>query len=259
MDFDFDFSSLDFLSDTEEQTTTEETQDPFDEFLQTARISHKRVLYQNARELAERMDYNEDYFAIVAGSFVFGDFIEALCEVNDLQPECINVSTLGMGKRNVDNLTNLYDFLGAVTINLVVSGYFVRINRRKEIVPYLQQACMGRNINVGVCATHTKIATIRSHKGNITVAGSANLSSASTLEQFQVIHDPGVFDFCNQMFDYVMSHYRIVSGIRGKSLLNEAKYTNDDKQIFEKLLAEMQEDPDINTKGVSHGKQCIRK
>ena len=95
MDFSFDFSSLEF--DFSGQKKQEET-DEVGEFLRSAKVNRVPVEYENALDMAKAVNMQDDYFCIVGGSFIYGDFIEALCDIHDLQPKRVNVTTLGMGE-----------------------------------------------------------------------------------------------------------------------------------------------------------------
>ncbi len=65
LDFSFDFSALSFG-------------DPEGEQEEIPRLNTGPVIFDNALEMVGQMDYTKDYFALVSGQFVFGDFIEAL-------------------------------------------------------------------------------------------------------------------------------------------------------------------------------------
>ena len=125
MDFSFDFSSLDFSMNRPEEET-----DEVGEFLRSAKINKKPVMYENALKMAADLDLNQDYFCIIGGAFIYGDFIEALCDRKNLNPKRINVTTLGMGKENIDSLINCLDYLGTKQINLIVSTYWAGVERQ---------------------------------------------------------------------------------------------------------------------------------
>ena len=75
----FDFSSLDFSVNF----------NPGEEARPIRRLSAIPVSDENAEALARHIDWNRDYICFVSGSFIFGDFLELLLFVHDLQPSGI--------------------------------------------------------------------------------------------------------------------------------------------------------------------------
>jgi len=217
MGFNFNFSSLDF-SGINPFEAKDNTGFSFGEkeFVSRAKLNHSPVVYENALEMAGQMDINKDYFAIVSGKFIYGDFLEAICDVHHLEPKMMIVSTLGMGKNNVDSLVNIVDYLGCQRMGLVVSNYFYGVERN-GVIPYMVQEFTGRPIAVAVCASHSKIAMIDCKAGKLTIFGSANLSSSNNLEEFTIVHDPAIYDFCHKMFARVLNDFRIIDGSTGKT------------------------------------------
>lgn len=93
--FSFDFSSLDFT-------------DPDDEQLQEVpHLSLTPACFENAEDLIDKLDYSKDYFCFVSGTFIFGDFIEALLYKYMLKPSKIYITTLGMSSENIDSIVNM--------------------------------------------------------------------------------------------------------------------------------------------------------
>lgn len=227
MDFSFDFSSLEFdFSGKKKQ----EEADEVGEFLRSAKVNRVPVEYENALDMAKAVNMQDDYFCIVGGSFIYGDFIEALCDIHDLQPKRVNVTTLGMGEENIDSLVNIIDYLGCGEVNLIVSNYFAAVERNK-LMPYMIQEAFGRPFNVAVCASHAKICTIDSEKGQLTMFGSANLSSSNNVKEFQISHDPGLFSYCNRIIDGIMDRFTVIRGLK-KETIFENNSNNTGRKMF---------------------------
>lgn len=197
-DFKFDFSSLDFSG-------------PEDEVSEIGRVYTGPVEFDNAEKMADYIDYSRDYFAIVKGSFIFGDFIEALCYKKQLHPTAIYLTTLGMSKENADSLVNLVDYLHCEKLNLVVSSYFYAVERAK-IMRYMTQEFSGKPIDIAVLRSHCKIALILAPEGNTLISGSANLSSSSNLEQFVLMHDSAAVDWTRRKLDDIMTRFSVFRG-----------------------------------------------
>lgn len=226
----FDFSSLNFNLDLDLDLNLGQSES---EFVKSAKLSFEPVAFDNAQRMAEEIDLTQDYFAFVSGKFIFGDFIEALCYVHGLHPEAVYLTTLGMGKNNVDSIVNLVDYLGAGKVNLIVSNYFISVERRK-LVPYMVQEFSGRPIDVAVLASHCKICLVECEAGKIIIAGSANLSSSNNVEQFHVFHDDALFDWLRGRLDDVMERFTVIKGSTSETIFENNK-CNLSKQAFQIL------------------------
>lgn len=218
----FDFSSLDFSLDFSLFGNQSEERDEAAEFIKTAKISLLPAAWENAVDMAEQMDLTQDYFCFVSGKFIFGDFIEALCHVHGLQPDAVYLTTLGMGQNNIDSIVNLVDYLGTKKVNLIVSNYWVSVERAKQ-VPYMIEEFSGKPIDVAVLASHCKICLIDSPVCKLIFAGSANLSSSNNVEQFQILHDPALFEWLRGRLDDVMSRWTILHGETGETIFGNNK------------------------------------
>jgi hypothetical protein len=214
-----DFSSLDF--DLENILNQNKSPDVEKEFIQAARLNFEPVCFENAVEAAEYIDYQKDYFCFVSGKFIFGDFIEALLYKKQLKPKRVYITTLGMSGENIDSIVNL-EVLGAEEINLIVSNYFVAMERNK-LVPYMVREFSGHNINVAVLSSHCKICLIECEQGNIIIAGSANLSSSNNVEQFQIMHDDKVFKTVKRMLNDILKKHTVIIGSKDKTIFENNK------------------------------------
>lgn len=199
--FSFDFSSLefDFGGDDEPKLTD------------VAHLTAAPVCFDNAVELAERIEPGKDLFCFAPGTFIFGDLIEALLVKKNLQPSAIYIATLGMSAENIDSLYNLTHYLGCKRLKLLISNYFAAMERNK-LVPYFEREFQGEPIDVAVLASHCKLALIRSDKGDMLFSGSANLSSSNNVEQFVLMHDKAVIDFVQERLDHIFDKFTVYHG-----------------------------------------------
>lgn len=200
--FSFDFSALTFHGAKPEQE-------------EIPKLNTEPVAFENAEAMVDAIDYEKDYFAIVSGNFIFGDFIEALCFKKELEPYAVYLTTLGMSKDNVDSIVNLVDYLGCKKVNLLVSHYFSG-TERNGLMPYIRQEFAGRPIDVAVLQSHCKIAMIFSDKGNVMISGSANLSSSNNVEQFIYMHNKAAIEYARERLDNIMERFTVFSGIESK-------------------------------------------
>lgn len=201
----FDFSSLDFTDQKEEQAR------------EVPRLTLEPACFENAEIMAESLDYSKDYMCFVSGTFIFGDFIEALVYHKQLAPREIYITTLGMSQNNVDSIVNLVDYLGTQHVDLIVSHYFAGVERH-ELIPYMQQEFKNKPVDVAVLKSHCKICLIRSDKGDIAITGSANLSSSANVEQFVIAHDKGLIDFLENKLQEIMNRFTVIRGLDGAEM-----------------------------------------
>ena len=226
LSFNFDFSSLSF-----------DSANPEDEREEVPRLNLEPVCFENAEDMAESIDYTKDYFCLVSGSFIFGDFLEALCFKKHLNPSCMYITTLGMSQENIDSIVNLTDYLGTRKVNLIVSHYFAGVERHK-LIPYMEREFQGKPIDVAVLASHCKITVIYSDKGNAVIAGSANLSSSNNVEQFQIMHDPAIVSYCASRLDDIMKRFTVIRGMDGAKMDWKVNKKNTGKYAFQAMKGE---------------------
>ena len=200
-DFKTDFSSFDF-----------EIPSGTDEPVEIPKLAYEPVLYENAEAFADAIDLNKDYMALVAGTFVFGDFLEALLDRKELAPDRMFITTLGMSQDNVDSLVNLVDYLECQKLNLIISSYFAGVERH-HLIPYMEQEFKNRPINIAVLQSHCKMSIIRSAKADIIIIGSANLSSCNNVEQLIIAHDPTMINYMQERLEDIMDRFTVYDGL----------------------------------------------
>lgn len=223
----YDFSSLKPIKEEETEVELEDIGITFDaensedvvkDLLKTAKIKYQPVAFENAAEMAKAIDLEADYFAMVPGSFVFGDLLEALCLKKALQPKRLFITTLGMSPDNVDSLVNMHDFLYCKEINLIVSHYYASVERNKNI-PYIIEQFGGRNMNLAVCGNHSKVVLMERENGSdFVIFGSANLSSSANLEVFAIIHDREVVKYVRKLMTGIMKKWTVVKGLTRETI-----------------------------------------
>lgn len=116
-----DFSSLDLNLDALGDWGGDEEKAE-KEFIRAAKLNLSPVTWDNAEAAADAVDYDKDYFALLSGRFIFGDFIEALCYKKELLPHRVYITTLGMSRENIDSIVNIAGYLGCEQLNLIVSN-----------------------------------------------------------------------------------------------------------------------------------------
>lgn len=172
------------------------------------------IKYSNALKLAKKVELKEGsrYNCIVAGNFVFGDFIEAFVVNNNAK--CINmtISTLSLDQNNVDSLRNLITGGFVEELNLIVSDYFYS-HERGSLIPYIyKELDIEDRFQLAVAGSHTKIAMFETSGGKkIVIHGSANLRSSSNIEQFIIEENKELYDFWLEYHNLIIKEYKTIN------------------------------------------------
>lgn len=179
-----------------------------------AEIAEHNLKYKDAVKLAEQMEITEKsrYFCLINGSFVFGDFLEALLTHNNWKVKKMTISTLSMSMNNIDSLDNLLKWGYVDEMDLIVSDYFFAHERHMLIKEIYEKLDKGDRFQLAVAGTHTKIILIQTHCGKkIVVHGSANLRSSSNIEQFVIEENPILYDFNEEYMSKIVEIYKTIN------------------------------------------------
>ena len=207
-DFEFD-DDFDFLDDDSGTNRDDRIDDRFIK-LQNSPIACHQVSYSNARRLARdiKIQRGETVFCNLNGKFVFGDFIAAFIQENNLTVVELTVISLSGGIDNLEMLEALKARGWVERINLVLSEYFLRTEEAKHTatIKYLKQLSdtYGEAFNISYTNTHAKLTLIKTEKqgqnGYVVMHGSANLRSSQSLEQLVIHENKELYDFNYQYF-----------------------------------------------------------
>ena len=173
-------------------------------------IPEHKLKYAYAADLARDMVISKTgrVFVILAGSFIFGDFIEALCVEKNLHIKEMTISTLSLSQNNVDSLSNLLTGGFVDNLNLIVSDYFFS-HERQGLIPYLYEKLdFDDRFQLAVAGTHCKTCIFETHSGlKVVMHGSANLRSSACLEQLAIEIDADLYDFNKEYQDSILKTY----------------------------------------------------
>lgn len=178
-------------------------------------LAHK-VKYKNALQLAKDIGIldkdGQRVFAVVDGSFIFGDFIEAYLVTHNLLAKRMVISTLSMSQENVDSLKNLLTGDYLEQLDIVVSDYFYSHERHNLIKYMYEHLDINNSFQLAVCRTHTKITLIETECGKwLTIHGSANLRSSDNIEMFSIENSKDLYDFNLEWHDEVITKYQTIN------------------------------------------------
>ena len=193
------------------------------------------LVYEHAQKLADEIDITETKraFAIIAGTFIFGDFIEALIKKYDWHVKKMTISTLSMTEANVDSLANLLNGDYVDELDLIISGFHYS-HKRWTIVKYTYDELDKDNrFQLAVADCHTKICIFETHCGRkIIIHGSANLCSSGCIEQVVIEQSAALYDFNYEIHQKIIKIFKTINkdsepnklkGVRGKNLINAIK------------------------------------
>lgn len=180
------------------------------------------IMYDNAQKLARDLTLDRGMRAnvIVAGSFIFGDFIEAYLTSHNAKAIRMTISTLSLSQENVDSLHNLMMNGYIDQLEMIISVFFFA-HERRALIPYLYQKLdIDNRFQLAVCATHMKTIHFETLGGKkIVIHGSANLRSSANIEQFTIEENPALFDFYEDMSEKIIDRYKTINKpIRDSSL-----------------------------------------
>ncbi len=182
------------------------------------------VGYRNARELADQtpdLDPGEAFYCVVAGSFIFGDYLEALAVQKNYLIDELIIATLSLGKENADSLHNLVKGNYVRHVNLIVSDYWYAHEHRskKGGVSYLHHV-FGDQLTLAAAGLHTKVTLMKTRCGkHLALHGSANLRSSQNLEQFCVENNPDLYAFNRGWMSRILDHYATTGDrLRGNAI-----------------------------------------
>ena len=186
-------------------------------------IPAHKLKYRNAIKLANNIKIEEGirYDCIVAGNFIFGDFIEAFITSNNAKCLQLTISTLSLDQNNVDSLVNLMKGNYVDQLNLIISDYFYA-HERGSLIPYIYDNLDKEDrFQLASASSHTKITMFETLGGKkIVMHGSANLRSSSNIEQFTIEENPGLYDFHFEYHNRIIEKYLTINKAikRNKSL-----------------------------------------
>lgn len=196
-------------------------------------IPAHKLKYRNAIKLAKDIKIEEGirYDCIVAGNFIFGDFIEAFITHNNAKCLQLTISTLSLDQNNVDSLVNLMTGNYVDNLNLIISDYFYA-HERGSLIPYIYDKLdIDNRFQLASASSHTKITMFETLGGKkIVIHGSANLRSSSNIEQFTIEENPGLYDFHFEYHNRIIEKYMTINkeikrnkSLRGEKLWDEIK------------------------------------
>lgn len=190
------------IVEIQEDTTDQLEEDVFIK-LNTNSIRCSDVDYDNAEKLARdiKIGRGDNIWCNLTGKFVFGDFIGAFIQENNLTVVDLMIVTLSGGIDNFEMLEALMDQGWVEKTTLILSSYFIRTEIKKHTTTesYLDELQHKENFSVYFTNCHQKICLIKTVKNNqhgyVTISGSANLRSSQSMEYINILENKELYDF----------------------------------------------------------------
>lgn len=188
-------------------------------------LSETVLAYEKAEAMAKQMDLRQGSFnyGYVSGEFIFGDFIEALFVTRNLHTKRLLIATLALSYENVDSLKNLLEGGYVDKLDLVYSD-FQFSHERHGIVPYMYEQLGGYDFQLTVARSHAKLACFTTDNTgeplSIGVRGSANLRSASCIEQIFVNESPQMNAIDEAVYDDLIERFATINRDNPKKAFN---------------------------------------
>jgi len=181
--------------------------------------------YKYAEDLAKNVIIanGQRTFAIIDGSFIFGDLIEAICVEHNLLVDSMTISTLSMSENNIDSLANLINGGYVQELNLIVSAYFYSHERYNLIDYAYKNLDIDDKFQLAVAGTHCKTCIFVTNSGTkVVIHGSANLRSSSNIEQIMIECNDDLYDFNYDYQQSIIRKYKTINKpIRHQSLWHQ--------------------------------------
>jgi hypothetical protein len=210
-DFEFDFNMDDFSDVEFDLDTAFETR--YIKPPKTKDIPENQLKYANAEKLAKEINLQqgERAFAVLNGSFYFGDFIEAFIVEKKDKVQELTISTLSMNENNVDSLANLLNWGCVEKLNLIVSDYFFS-HERHNLIPYIYKKLdIDSRFQLAVAGTHCKIAQWETRSGKYYIIhGSANLRTSGNIEQIMIEESESLYKFNYDYQQRIIEKYKTI-------------------------------------------------
>jgi len=212
LDNSFDFSEMDFS--TIEVNLPDEFETRYCKPAKSKERDDQHCFYSSAETLAESIEIGKQskIFTIVNGTFIYGDFIEALITKKDYNVKRLVISTLSMSMNNIDSLANLINWGYVSQLDLIVSDYFFS-HERRTLIPYCYEKLdVGNKFQLAAARTHCKTINIETECGLfITIHGSANLRSSGNLEQMMIEEDEELYKFNVEYQDRILQRFSTIN------------------------------------------------
>lgn len=243
MDLDLDFDLNDFDLVKEDKPVEVRKQRILKPRVDIKLLDTRMVSYDNSKAFVIDIDYSARTYAWLDGSFIFGEIPEALGETGHPVKKAW-ITSLGLSYENIDSFYNCFALYGLEKLCLLLSAYFYS-HEKYKIVQYMYDRLdveietkpdqWEPGFQVGFFNIHSKVMCLELQDGTkLTIHGSSNLRSSSSIEQIMVETDPDLFDFNVEIIRDFMKQYFTVNHEYGEGKRIKPLRNNITKHIISK-------------------------
>jgi hypothetical protein len=177
-------------------------------------VQERFVRYENAQKFAHELKVkkNERVVAIVNGSFIFGDFIEAYLTTHQIRAKKMTLSTLSYNENNVDSMKTLMVKRYVDNLNIIVSDYFFG-HERAGMIPYTYRELDSENntFQLAVDRTHCKMYIWETYFNEYyVIQGSVNLRSSGNSENFTIEENEKLYRWCDEYLTGILDRQKSI-------------------------------------------------
>ncbi len=143
--------------------------------------------------------------AILAGTFIFGDFIQAV--VAAYGPAKVKLSTLSYSAENVDALWTSFQDGHIESLDFITSDFFYS-HYRDTLWKMLVTNLPRERCRYAVAGSHAKVCVIHGREHTCVIEGSANLRSCQNVEQVLIsVDDAEAVRFHSKWIDRIIDRF----------------------------------------------------
>lgn len=168
----------------------------------------RAVDFVNQSPLEDLAD-GDRYFAILRGTFVFGDMLEAYLFERDHHADEILVATLSMSQNNVDSLAGIVSGGRVRRLGLIVSTYWYAVEMKRRVGYVLDRLSPAEDFSWAAVSLHAKIILMREGDRHYVLHGSANMRSCGQIEQITVERNEQLYNFNKAWMDRILRDFAV--------------------------------------------------
>ncbi len=166
------------------------------------RMKQKRLLLDSRRvkrasEAIEKLALDVEIYGFTKGQFSLLDLLGAVLEITG--PAQLDLSTWTAARHEIERLAELHRLGKMTEVRFLMDASFAR---RDPTAAHMIRQAFGVE-RVRIAQTHAKFALFGNAKWKLVLHTSMNLNMNPRFEDFQLAHDPDIFDFVARIMDEV--------------------------------------------------------
>jgi len=171
------------------------------------------VNFTYAKDLAKHIQPKSgtNYFVIVSGKFVMGDFYAAFLIDHNLIAEEMQIMTLSYSEYNIDVLARLMELGKVQKLDLITSEYFFSHYRHTFVKYTYDKLRQYPTFQLSITRSHCKIGIIKTTCGkHFVFHGSSNLRSCKNAEQIHIQECEKLYNFVKDYNNAIVQKFKTI-------------------------------------------------